>query len=889
MIGKTISHYRITDKLGGGGMGVVYKAEDTRLGRGTALKFLPEELSKDRLALERFQREARAASALNHPNICTIYDVDAGVPEGEEASVHFLVMELLEGQTLKHRVEGKPLEGEQVLELAIQIADALDAAHSKGIIHRDIKPANIFVTARGQAKIMDFGLAKLMPELHRTGEVAGASALQTAANPDPSLTSPGMAVGTVAYMSPEQAKGEELDPRTDLFSFGAVLYEMMTGKQAFSGSTSAVIFDAILHKMPVSALRYNPELPAQLEEIIHKAMEKDRDMRYQSAAEMRTDLKRLRRDISSGKSAMVSAVRPAVTESVSAPAAITAPVPKKSSRLIWILTAVVVILGGVALAYRYLLPQQEKLPSKVVQISHWNKSMTNAVLSPDGHSVAFNSFVENVPQVFVMLTSGGEPLQLTNDEGAKAVDDFSKDGTEIYYRRNMGRDEEWAVPTLGGKPRRLVSGLRATPSPDGKYIYYMKAGSRSIFRSDTTGLQEQQVISLEKLQLYPGRLLWYTDGNKLLLTAGDPRSSDVATLFDLRLSDNTLTEIGEIPGLPSRPAWLHPDKSVVLSRTIDGITNLWKYDLEARALTQITSGTGPDQQPMPDPTGRGIYYVNGRLGGSIASYDVKTGATRDVFPEPASQPIISPDNKRIMFVKLASTQRELWVSGIDGSNPVKIAAGEPSTGDWSTDSSRIAFMNRTSPGSSEVFISGADGRGLRSVHPKIPQVINAFWSPGDRSIYIAAVHGAGADLWEADIETLNAKKMMDSICMGSDVSSDGKYLLGLNLSGDNVGVELVALAEKKVIPVLPGVETFITRFSKDGKSILYTVAGKGDVLIYSAPWSDGKLTGEPKVAVRLPFTFPLSFNGNAYDFSRDLSTVVFAKPGGQADLYLLSY
>ncbi len=871
-------------------MGVVYKAEDTRLGRGTALKFLPEDLSKDRLALERFQREARAASALNHPNICTIYDVDAGVPEGEEASVHFLVMELLEGQTLKHRIEGKPLEGEQVLELAIQIADALDAAHSKGIIHRDIKPANIFVTARGQAKIMDFGLAKLMPELHRTGEVAGASALQTAANPDPSLTSPGMAVGTVAYMSPEQAKGEELDPRTDLFSFGAVLYEMMTGKQAFSGSTSAVIFDAILHKMPVSALRYNPELPAQLEEIIHKSMEKDRDMRYQTAAEMRTDLKRLRRDISSGKSAMVSTVRPAaVTESVSSPASITAPVAKKSSRLVWILTAAVVILGGAVLTYRYLRPQEEKLPTKVVQISHWNKSMTNAVLSPDGHSVAFNSFVENVPQVFVMLTSGGEPLQLTNDEGAKAVDDFSKDGTEIYYRRNMGRDEEWAVPTLGGKPRRLVSGLRAAASPDGKYIYYMKAGSRSIFRSDTTGLQEQEVVSLEKLQLFPGRLLWYPDGNKALLTAGDPRSSTTATILELHLSDNTLTKIGEIPDAPGRPAWLHPDKSIVFSRTVNGITNLWKFDLESNAITQITSGTGPDQQPMPDPTGRGIYYVNGRLGGSLAAYDVKSGTTRDVFPEPASQPIISPDKKRMMFVKLTSTEQELWVSYIDGSDPVKIAGGQPSTGDWSTDSSRIAFMSRTNQGVSEVYISGADGRGLRSVQPKIPQVINAFWSRDNRSIYIAAVHGAGADLWEADIDSLQAKKIMDGICMGSDVSTDGKYLLGINLSGDNTGIYLVDFTQKKLIPVLPGVETFVSRFSIDGKSILYAVAGKGDILIYSAPWSDGKLTGEPKVAVRLPFTFPLSFNGNAYDFSRDLSTVVFAKPGGQADLYLLSY
>jgi Tol biopolymer transport system component len=695
-------------------------------------------------------------------------------------------------------------------------------------------------------------------------------------------------------MSPEQALGRDLDARTDLFSFGVVLYEMATGRQAFSGTTSAAIFDGILHHAPTSPLHLNPECPAELERIIDKALEKDRDVRYQVASEMRADLKRLKRDSTSGRASQAAAAAvgealPRAETGLPGPAA---PQPARGFAR-WkyvILTGVVALLAGAYAAFFWTRAKVPAGPPKITQISHWNKPMEGAKLSPDGHTVAFGSPAGGVEQVFVMLTSGGEPLQLTHDEGDKVVDSFAPDGTEIYYARLLGRDEEWAVPTLGGSPRRVASGRFLVPSPDGNSFFYLKSDSHAIFRAGKSGLSEENVFSFDNPPLYPVSILPYPDGNNLLVVtvAG---SGDINRYFrKVDVSRHSAADLGALSGYPTDAVWAEPGRTVLLRRTANGLANLWKYGLDDHAFTQITSGPGPDFSPMLNPATGGVYYVNGKASGFLTAYHVRSKESVDIVSENASQPVISPDGKHVMYIKLLGPdQSELWVSDIDGANKVKLAvSGYLVTGDWSRDSSQLAFADFTG-GESKGYLVRADGRDLRQIEgAKAPGTV--VWSADAKTVYVSSsAGGLNFTVWAANADGSHLEKFLDGSCYVTDASPDGKYLLGVTSSGEDVGIYQISLAERQIVALLPGVVSFVARYARDGKSFLYPILSRSEVTFYRQAWSGGKILGKPQIALKLPFVFSSYYQGNSYDFARDLSTIVYARPGGQADLYLMSH
>ncbi|MFZ3218312.1 MAG: protein kinase, partial [Candidatus Acidiferrales bacterium] len=714
------------------------------------------------------------------------------------------------------------------------------------------------------------------------------------------LTSPGVAVGMVAYMSPEQVRGKELDARTDLFSFGVVLYEMATGAVPFRGETSGVITEAILNRAPVAPVRLNPELPPKLEDIINKALEKDRDLRYQAAADIRTDLKRLRRDTdsgrissTSGRAAQDSAPQPTSSSStavVAQPAVGNA----RKKYAVGAACAVVLLAAAAFAAYHFWGGSRAPGgPAKITQISQWDKPIDFARLSPDGHTVAFSSPVTGVDQVFVMLASGGQPLQLTSDDGAKIVDSFSPDGSQIYYGKSEQQTEEWAVPTLGGKPSRVVGGSHLSSSPDGAFLFYTDADEREILRAGKSGLDEEKIYTFGAATLPISRILPYADGSHLLVLTADPVSSrEGFRAHEIDIAKKTETDLDEIPGIAAGVVWDDPGDTILFSRTVNGLTNIWKYGLADKKLEQVTTGTGPDTWPMPDPAGKGLYFVNGKSSGFLTAYNTRTKQVADIASENATQPAISPDGKKVIYITIPSRDRnEVWVADIDGSNKTKIASGESlATAMWSGDSSRFGFIEERSGSPDKPYVVQTNGSGLQPLTWSGGTVQNVLLSPDQKTVYLNSFEKTvnQATISRESAEGSTPEKVSDTCGFAFDVAPGGKYLLTLLGGAGKVGIYQLSLADGKCTALVPGVVTFGVVTGKDDKSFTYAIPSQQDVTIYRQGWADGKVIGKPQVALKLPFAFPLVSGGNAYDYSSDLSTVIYARAGGHADVYLLS-
>jgi serine/threonine protein kinase/Tol biopolymer transport system component len=776
LLGQTISHYRIIEKLGGGGMGVVYKAEDTRLHRAVSLKFLPGEMSQDQAALDRFRREGQAASALNHPNICTIYDI------GEQDGRQFIAMEFLNGQTLRQHISSKPLPLDELLELGIEIADALDAAHAKGIVHRDIKPANIFVTERGHAKILDFGLAKVAS----AGAGLGVSAMPTAtaaATAEEFLTSPGSAVGTVAYMSPEQVRGAPLDARTDLFSFGVVLYEMATGALPFRGDTSGVIFDAILNREPVAPVRLNPNLPAKLEEIINRALEKDRNLRYQHASDLRAELQRMKRD---GTSARSRALPPVSSQAAT---------PKHAGRRPYIYAAgAILVLAVFAAAFFYHTSRSGPPPSKEWEpLTFFTDSAVYPALSPDGRMLAFirgNDSFLGPGQVYVKFLPDGQPVQLTHDPSLKLGPDFSPDGSNIAYSTVEPWDV-WEVPVLAGDPHIFL--------PNASSLTWIEAGKRLLFSEIKVGLHmvlvttDQSRGQSRDVYIPPGErsMVHHSylspDGKWVLVVEMGSRGNLLPCRVVPFQGGGDVRVVGPSSVRCNSGAWSPDGKWIYLTAEKDGQFHIWRQRFPDGEPELLTSGPTSQEGIAMAPDGKSLITAVGSQDNTVWFHD-KDGDHQISSEGSASRPSFSSDGTSLYYL-MANGQTpgyELKVKDLTAGNTESLLPGYfMENYSVSKDGKEVAFAANDPSGHSSLWVAPTNRRSS-PVHISPATAIDdsPFFLP-DGDIVFRAIEGDSNFLYRMKADGTGRRKMSSRSVMDAfALSPDGRWFVAASTNPD---------------------------------------------------------------------------------------------------------